>query len=135
MAEHDIKPEAGISKALRKLKVGYTSIRHENRSTGMTTYYSQCPSINLKGNWLEEAGFATGQAVEVRVLPGCLILSMCEPAPELPTEPEVVSTLRKACKKLSAHKQRQVEEFIQVIATPQKRSRKIPEGTIEWRPV
>ncbi|MDN4629754.1 SymE family type I addiction module toxin [Erwinia sp. PsM31] len=27
----------------------------------MTTYYSRCPSINLKGNWLEETGFETGR--------------------------------------------------------------------------
>ena len=59
MAEHDTKPEVSISKALRQLKVGYTSIRHECRLTGRTTRYSCYPSLNLKGNWLEEVGSRT----------------------------------------------------------------------------
>lgn len=78
MAEHDTKPEVSISKALRRLKVGYTSIRHEKRSTGMTTYYSRCPSINLKGNWLEEAGFATNTPVSVAVDHGQLVIRPAE---------------------------------------------------------
>lgn len=76
MAEQDIKPDVSISKGLRRLKVGYTSIRHEKRSTGMTTYYSRCPSINLKGNWLEEAGFATDTPVTVFVERGQLIIRL-----------------------------------------------------------
>ncbi|WP_445235139.1 SymE family type I addiction module toxin [Erwinia wuhanensis] len=91
--------------------------------------------VTLKGHWLKETGFGTGTALEVKILPGCLILTAQEPQPEPPAEPEVVTTLRKACKKLSARKQRQIEEFIQVIATPQKRPRKIPDGMVEWRPV
>lgn len=67
MAEHDTKPEVHISKALRQLKVGYISIRHECRRTGITARYSRCPSLNLKGNWLEEAGFATGAPVIVTI--------------------------------------------------------------------
>ncbi|MGX9276031.1 hypothetical protein ACWXWK_23615 [Pantoea ananatis] len=45
--------------------------------------------------------------VKVRVLPGCPILPPQEPQPET-AEPEVVAALRKACKKLSAPKQRQI---------------------------
>lgn len=74
MAEHDTKPEVSISKALRQLKVGYTNIRHEDRRTGRTTRYSRCPSLNLKGNWLEEAGFTTGAPVTVTVEHGQLII-------------------------------------------------------------
>lgn len=44
-----------------------------------------------------------------------------EPQPELPAEPEVVTTLKRACKKLSDRKQ-QISEFIQIIAMPQKRA-------------
>lgn len=77
MAVQDIKPEVSISKALRRLKVGYTSIRHADRND-MTTYYSRCPSLNLKGNWLEEAGFATGQPVKVMVERGQLIIRLAE---------------------------------------------------------
>ena len=74
MAEHDSKPEVCVSKALRQLKVGYTSIRHEKRSTGMTTNYSRTPSLHLKGNWLEEAGFGTDTPVTVAVERGQLVI-------------------------------------------------------------
>ncbi|WP_072166365.1 SymE family type I addiction module toxin, partial [Erwinia sp. Leaf53] len=69
--------------------------------------------------WLREAGFETGTQVYVRVSPGCLILTAQEPQPD--QEPEVLSTLRRACGKLSARRQRQITEFIQVIAGGQKR--------------
>lgn len=78
MAKHDSRPEGHISKALRQLKVGYTSIRHESQRTGITTYYSRCPSINLKGNWLEEAGFATDTPVTVAVEHGQLVIRPAE---------------------------------------------------------
>ena len=75
-----------------------------------------------KGNWLAEAGFDTGTPVDVRVLPGYLILTVKPPS----TEPEVMQALlRQVCGKLSARKQRQIVEFIQVIAGPQKRAAKV----------
>ncbi|NDL01604.1 SymE family type I addiction module toxin [Photorhabdus bodei] len=76
MAERDCNVNSGSSKAQRRYKVGYTSTRHEDRSTGMTRYYSQHPSLHLKGNWLEEAGFATGQSVLVRVERGQLVIQV-----------------------------------------------------------
>ncbi|OHV54177.1 hypothetical protein BB987_10850 [Photorhabdus temperata] len=57
---------------------GLLSTRHEDRSTGMTRYYSQHPSLHLKGNWLEEAGFATGQPVRVCVEHGLLVIWLVE---------------------------------------------------------
>lgn len=33
----------------------------------MTTYYSQHPSLTLKGGWLREAGFETGKGVTVKI--------------------------------------------------------------------
>nr|WP_081738162.1 SymE family type I addiction module toxin [Photorhabdus khanii] len=44
----------------------------------MTRYYSQHPSLHLKGNWLEEAGFATGQPVRVCVEHGLLVIWLVE---------------------------------------------------------
>ncbi|MEM6050311.1 SymE family type I addiction module toxin [Erwinia sp. P7711] len=55
-----------ISKALRRLKVEYTSIRYADRKD-MTMCYSRCPSLNLKGNWLAEAGFGNDTPVTVAV--------------------------------------------------------------------
>ncbi|MEJ5075115.1 MULTISPECIES: SymE family type I addiction module toxin [Erwinia] len=68
---------------------------------------------------MAEAGFATGTPVDVRVMPGCLILTARDPA--LPPEPEIMQTLRKVCK-LSARKQRQVTDLIEVINKPQTRT-------------
>jgi len=94
--------------------------------------YQSLPSITLKGHWLEEAGFATGTPVNVRVMQDCLIITRQERRPELPAEPEVITTLKRACKKLSDRKQREIAAYIELVATPQKRPRKIPEGMVEW---
>ncbi|MCC8458035.1 type I toxin-antitoxin system SymE family toxin [Photorhabdus luminescens] len=51
---------------------------HPHHGTGMTRYYSQHPCLHLKGNWLEEAGFAAGQAVQVTVERGQLIMRLAE---------------------------------------------------------
>ncbi|WES69445.1 SymE family type I addiction module toxin [Superficieibacter sp. HKU1] len=74
MAEHDITPEVVISKTHRRLKVGYVGICHTNRKTKTPTGYSRSPSLHLKGNWLEEAGFETGRGVTVRITEGCLTI-------------------------------------------------------------
>ncbi|MBS9437491.1 type I toxin-antitoxin system SymE family toxin [Photorhabdus noenieputensis] len=76
MAERDCNVNSGGSKAQRRYKVGYISRCHADRHTGMTRYYSQHPSLHLKGNWLEEAGFATGQSVQVRVERGQLVIQV-----------------------------------------------------------
>ncbi|WP_212814540.1 SymE family type I addiction module toxin [Erwinia rhapontici] len=70
-----------------------------------------------KGGWLEVAGFATGTPVNVRVMNGSLVLTAEVPPPE----PEIMQTLRKVCK-LSARKQRQVTELIEVISRPPSRA-------------
>lgn len=119
MAAQDCIANSGGSKAQRRLKVGYISTRHEDRKTGLTLHYSQYPSLHLKGNWLKEAGFETGTPLKVRVMPGCLVLTAQELPPPPPPEPEIMRTLRKVCK-LSARKQRQVTELIEVISKPQR---------------
>ncbi|MEB0900986.1 SymE family type I addiction module toxin [Citrobacter portucalensis] len=35
---------------------------------------SRNPSLHLKGNWLEEAGFETGRGVTVKISDGCIVL-------------------------------------------------------------
>lgn len=78
MAEHDTKPDVRISKGLRRYKVGYTSVRHIKRATGMTTYYSRTPSLHLKGDWLAEAGFGTDTPVTIAVERGQLVIRPAE---------------------------------------------------------
>jgi len=67
MAEHDSKSEVKVSKAQRRYKVGYVSIQHIKRATGITSYYSRTPSLHLKGDWLAEAGFGTDTPVTIAV--------------------------------------------------------------------
>lgn len=78
MAAQDTKPEVSISKGLRRYKVGYTSVQHVRRATGMTSHYSRTPSLHLKGNWLEEAGFTTDTPVTVTVERGQLTIRPAE---------------------------------------------------------
>jgi len=65
-----------------------------------------------------QAGFETGTPLEVRVMDGCMILTVKPPLPE----PEVIQTLRQLCPKLSARKQRELMGVIQVMAKLKKRT-------------
>ncbi|MEN4776213.1 hypothetical protein ABEH00_00785 [Pantoea agglomerans] len=60
----------------------------------------------------------TGTQLNVRVLPDCLILTV-KPSS---AEPEVIQALRQLCPKLSARKQREQMDVIQVMAKPKKRA-------------
>ncbi|MBW0632857.1 type I toxin-antitoxin system SymE family toxin, partial [Escherichia coli] len=62
------------SKTQRRYKVGYVRARHQDRATGIARYYSQHPSLHLKGDWLKEAGFDTGRGVTVKISEGCLTI-------------------------------------------------------------
>lgn len=96
--------EAEVSPANnRHVTVGYAS-RYPD--------HAHIPAITLKGQWLEAAGFATGTPVDVKVMDGCIVLTAQPPAAE---ESELMQSLRRVCK-LSARKQKQVQEFIGVIA-------------------
>ena len=92
--------EAEVSPANnRQLTVSYAS-RYPD--------YSRIPAITLKGQWLEAAGFTTGTAVDVKVMEGCIVLTA--------QQSELMQSLRQVCK-LSARKQRQVQDFIGVISS------------------
>lgn len=105
MAEQHHKSGTGISTTTRAYTVGYV---RDPRT------FEQLPAVTLKGHWLAEAGFTTGTPLDVRVMPGCLVLTAQEPLPPPPPEPEIMQTLRKVCK-LSGRKQQQILEFIEVI--------------------
>lgn len=94
----------------RRLKVGYAS-RYPDYSR-IPVKYVRFPSIVMKGMWLKAAGFDTGTDVKVRVMEGCIVLTAQTPQPE---ESALMTSLRKV-EKLSARKQKQVLEFIAVIA-------------------
>lgn len=98
--------EPGVEAAsLHRIKVSYAT-RHSD--------HVSVPALNLKGKWLEAAGFPTGAEADIRVMAGCLVIT-ARPAAQEPEEPELMKALRKAGK-LSARKQKQVQEFISVVA-------------------
>ncbi|CDG17199.1 SymE family type I addiction module toxin [Xenorhabdus doucetiae] len=74
MAERNSAPEVTISKTQHRVKVGYVGICHTNRKTKVPTRYSQSPSLQLKGDWLKEAGFDTRTGVTVRISQGGIVL-------------------------------------------------------------
>ncbi|AKL13824.1 TPA: endoribonuclease SymE [Kluyvera intermedia] len=71
--------------------------------------HQHIPAIIMKGQWLEAAGFATGSKIDIKVMEGCIVLTV------KPPEPELMHSLRQV-NKLSARKQKQVQEFIGVIS-------------------
>ncbi|WP_233961678.1 SymE family type I addiction module toxin [Pectobacterium versatile] len=54
-----------ISQAERFTRVGYRPIKG-NHDT---------PAINIAGQWLKDAGFSTGQALKLRIMPGCIVIT------------------------------------------------------------
>lgn len=74
MAKRDSTSQRTLSKAQRRMKIGYVSIRHFNPRTCMTTYFSRSPSLLLNGNWLAEAGFTSDTPVMVSVEQGRLVI-------------------------------------------------------------
>ena len=77
---------------------------------------SRIPAITLKGQWLEAAGFATGTVVDVKVMEGCIVLT----AQTRRRRERIRCSHCALLPKLSARKQKQVQEFIGVIAGKQK---------------
>jgi toxic protein SymE len=63
-----------IIKALRHLKVGYVRKRHEDPKTLLARRFSRHASLNLTGDWLQQAGFPTGTTVKVSISHGQLII-------------------------------------------------------------
>ncbi|MCU5773703.1 SymE family type I addiction module toxin [Erwiniaceae bacterium BAC15a-03b] len=101
MAKQDCKSEFSGSKAItaniRRNTVSYVR-RHPD--------FTPVPSLSLTGQWLATAEFTIGKKVDVRVMPGCLVITTLD-------EPGLIQSLHR----LSARKQRQVEEYIGMVAS------------------
>ncbi|HIG8795371.1 TPA: SymE family type I addiction module toxin [Raoultella terrigena] len=68
-------PKKAEPKVLRDMTVSYVSVRHYSRKTNRTKRYTRSASLRLNGTWMEEAGFTTGTKLDVRVMPGCLVIT------------------------------------------------------------
>ncbi|KGB05783.1 toxin SymE, type I toxin-antitoxin system family protein [Enterobacteriaceae bacterium ATCC 29904] len=74
MAKRDSTSQRTLSKAQRRMTIGYVSIRHFYHHNHQTTWYSRSPSLRLNGNWLAEGGFSTDTPVTVSVEHGRLVI-------------------------------------------------------------
>ena len=89
-----------------------------NNRLGTVTYASRYPdytrisAITMKGQWLAAAGFATGTEVDVKVMNGFIVLTAKPPQPE---DSALLQSFHRVGM-LSARKQRQVQDFIDVIS-------------------
>lgn len=99
-----------ISKNVRRMTVSYVSIRHYDRKTERTRCYTRSASLRLNGHWMEEAGFTTGTPLDVRVMPGCLVITM------LPKESALLKVLTKTTTCLPEKEQQQVLAFLKGVA-------------------
>lgn len=102
----DADKNNGISKPLRRMSVSYVSIRHYDRKTNITKRYTRSASLRLNGHWMEEAGFTTGTPLDVRVMPGCLVITT------RPTETPLMKVLNKTTQ-LPQKEQQEVMAFLQ----------------------
>jgi hypothetical protein len=55
---------------------------------------TRCPKIRLKGKWIQAAGFAPGQYVQVTVISiGVIELKLCGTSPKFPEIPAIFQRL------------------------------------------
>ena len=99
-------PEKAEPKVLRDMTVSYVSIRHYDRKTNRTKGYTRSASLRLNGTWMEEAGFNTGTKIDVRVMPGCLVITA------RPTITPLMQAFNKT-KELPESEQQHVTAFLQ----------------------
>ncbi|QIT31421.1 type I addiction module toxin, SymE family [Raoultella terrigena] len=88
------------------MTVSYVSVRHYSRKTNRTKRYTRSASLRLNGTWMEEAGFTTGTKLDVRVMPGCLVITA------RPTVTPLIQVFNKA-KELPESEQQHVMAFLQ----------------------
>jgi toxic protein SymE len=99
-------PNKAEPKVLRNMTVSYVRTRHIDPATLRTTHYTCRASLRLNGTWMEEAGFTTGTKLDVRVMPGCLVITA------RPTDTPLTQVLNKA-NELPEYEQQKVMAFLQ----------------------
>lgn len=102
-------PNKAEPKVLRNMTVSYVSVRHYDRKTNRTKRYTRSASLRLNGSWMEEAGFTTGTKIDVRVMPGCLVITA------RPTETLLMKELN-SISQLPEEEQQKAISFLQGVA-------------------
>lgn len=82
MAKRTITPEPRSAQekfqSTRQLKVRKGYYEHQYRHTSLQRHKvpEAVPWVQIKGYWLNQAGFSIGKNIKVRVRPGCLVLKV-----------------------------------------------------------
>ena len=58
---------------IKKIKTGHFTYEYRRKTQQHTQ--AKVPWLQLKGHWLDQAGFAIDTPVTVRVMEGCLVLT------------------------------------------------------------
>lgn len=64
----------------RYIKVNQIHYEYRAKTQSPCSMGRAVPWINIKGHWLREAGFEIDAPVKVRVMDGCLVLTLMEPS-------------------------------------------------------
>ena len=80
MAKTNDKPEYGSTKrnVCQERQIKVNKIHYDYKSKQDTNRYGgsrAVPWIQMKGLWLEQAGFTINTPVKIRVMNGCLVLT------------------------------------------------------------
>ena len=60
----------------RRIKVNTTHYPYQTQKPPIQTNYRPVPWIQMKGNWLHNAGFTINTPVNIKVRHGCLVLTV-----------------------------------------------------------
>ena len=79
MAKYDGKPGNRLRKCKiceqRHIKVNTTHYQYRTQQQSAYSGSRAVPSIQMKGHWLDQAGFSINTPVTIRVMEGCLVLT------------------------------------------------------------
>lgn len=79
MAKQNGKPGSRLRKCKiceqRYIKVNATHYEYRTKQQSAYSGSRAVPSIQMKGYWLDQAGFAIDTPVTIRVMEGCLVLT------------------------------------------------------------
>ena len=75
MTKGNHKPASRLAKAIRQIKVTKTYYDYRLKEQPNSSGSRPIPWLQLKGHWLQQAGFEIDTPVTVRVMDGCLVLT------------------------------------------------------------
>ena len=75
MTKGNHKPASRSAKATRQIKVTKTYYDYRLKEQSPFSGARPIPWLQLKGHWLQQAGFEIDMPMTIRVMEGCLVLT------------------------------------------------------------